>query len=374
MLMTTIIFCSCFTNAEMIKKETIVEKSDDSYPCDIGSTSLYKSSKIGLKDINGEETEDVASSTVNSDSGGEFTPPFTYDYSWKFAIGIGNNVAKVSVSKSSGRSKYHTYHQGSGSGYGWAAAGTKIWVSWTSTVTDEVTFSMYGHAKGTIKNDYESKSMVWGWIQIYDGWPDSHEEPLKDKCIFDYRGSADKDFSGSLSMSVTKGKQYSIVFDCSAGSDGYAGTTYANFYDSGYVDLDKIKITGSGSLEWSPGRRDFGDIKVGECSSPKSFELENNGIFRSTGEVYTDSDVFIITSGGGRFDLDAGESKTVKVKFCPNEQVTWGHILTAKTDDGEYEHAVLQGTGPKSKSTISIFELIRSFKRGQFFPAFFNIF
>jgi len=285
--------------------------------------SISSVSVVGLKiETKAKENENEALSSGYW----EFTPPFENDNAWKFAIGIGNNVAKSSVSKSSGVSRIHVYHDGSSSGYGWAAAGTKIWNSWTAEKTGKTTFSVSGSLKGDIQNDYESAAMIWGWIQIYNGWPDSHEEPIAEKKIFEYHGSKTGDFSGSLECNVQDGKSYSVLFDVNAGADGWGGTSYANFYDdSRKIELDKITISAEANLYLSPNERtyNFGSIEEDEGDTSKNFYIRNNGGLAT--------DVRIKLEGDDEFHL-CGHTYTYELH--PGQEMEF--YVKCYGDDGDY--------------------------------------
>ena len=311
----------------------------------IGTTEMPKPSNIFNEEIN-EKTSGFYDDYI------EWRAPFKYDYSWKFAVGAGSNAANVKVNKNTGVNNLYTYHNG-GSAYGWAAAGIKIWNQFTTPKAFDSTISMSGHIKGSLTGGFESASMVWGWIQIYDGWPESGEEPLIQKKIFEYsttyKGVIDTDFSGSVSYHFNKGT-YTVLFDASAGSDGYSGETMADFWNTDYVKLEYMRVYLPEALEWEPEELRFTGVKVGECSSPKSVTLTNKCFLTFSGEIYESSDIFSITEGGGRFTLDPGESRTVKVKFCPDDGISHYDWLYAHTDDELWVHCSLYGKGEKSRT------------------------
>jgi len=72
----------------------------------------------------------------------------------------------------------------------------------------------------------------------------------------------------------------------------------------------------------------------GECSSEKSFTLENVGGGTATGSVsLSNSTHYTITDGGGNFSLTSGSQETIKVKFCPQSTGTKTASLNANAAD-----------------------------------------
>jgi hypothetical protein len=67
----------------------------------------------------------------------------------------------------------------------------------------------------------------------------------------------------------------------------------------------------------TPSTINFGDVRVGECSSTQTLTLKNTGTGTITGTVSGTDPDFSITAGTGAFSLTAGQEKVVSIKFCP---------------------------------------------------------
>ncbi len=83
------------------------------------------------------------------------------------------------------------------------------------------------------------------------------------------------------------------------------------------------------NLKLMPTTYSFGEVEVNKCSPEQDFILTNDGVTRasiSTVSFGADSH-FEIVSGGGSFYLDAGKSRTIKVRFCPQSAGTKNDIL-----------------------------------------------
>jgi len=108
---------------------------------------------------------------------------------------------------------------------------------------------------------------------------------------------------------------------------GIGGTGYIKWFlnDSFIGQTNTYTITGpSTNLAWQlPSgqtitEHDFGNMKVGDCTSDFTVLLSNLGPGHADGEIYLDyPQHFQITEGAGSFSLNAGSWKQVKAKFCP---------------------------------------------------------
>jgi|GEM_PF-3502137 len=370
MLLTTGGFGSVFGSANVIKKEKSIEKPDISCPSfsgsgfAIGSPNLCRPHKTKLQNIDENDSQAIPLITESYDEGyWEFTPPFDYDYCWKIAMGGGNNVAKCSVNRNTGIGKVYTYHSAEGGPYGWANAGIDIWQEWTAQSSGETTFGVYGKVKGSVKNDYDCSSMIWGWIQIYDGYPESHEEPLVKKKVFEY-GTVDTHFEGFVSFSVQKDKLYSILFNANAGSDGYGGTTYADFMDSGQIKLEKIIVSEKPKLELSPDIEEynFGEVKEGNWPRSPKFKLYNRGGIAKDVKIELEGD----TDYGSGFGV---EGNTYTHELYPDEYMEFNIVFMSGKPLGN-KRAVLKVTSSNCDCThISVIFKGKTVEDNCCFPA-----
>ena len=77
------------------------------------------------------------------------------------------------------------------------------------------------------------------------------------------------------------------------------------------------------SLTINPTNQHFGSYNINECSSEFSFLLSNDGGTTVSGSAnLADGTHFTIISGGGNYTLNAGQSKEIKIKFCPESAGT----------------------------------------------------
>lgn len=99
----------------------------------------------------------------------------------------------------------------------------------------------------------------------------------------------------------------------------------------------------------TPVSNDFGDVNVDSNSDEFSFTLENTGDQNGEGTVALsgdDADQFTITSGSGNFNLNAGQTKTIKVTFNPTTSGGKNAILVADgLDPCNDTQATLSGNG-----------------------------
>lgn len=108
-------------------------------------------------------------------------------------------------------------------------------------------------------------------------------------------------------------------------------------------------------IELTPSSYNFGEVKEDECSSEKSFTLKNIGGGTAKGSVDLSGSQFEITQGKGSFDLDEGETKTIKVRFCPTSTGDMSGTLKATGSNCNTEISGLSGEGtPRARSKNSI--------------------
>jgi len=153
--------------------------------------------------------------------------------------------------------------------------------------------------------------------------------------------------------------------------DQWGNTVYAvsGIYAAGGVSVgcgeaEKFKVIFYYTIEvdpeitLTPSSYNFDDIEVGHCSSTYSFNLKNIGGGTATGSVDltgSQSNHFEITSGGESFYLTENQSKTIKVRFCPQSTGTKTAILKA---DGNYpcndDESTVSGTGINPDPILSV--------------------
>jgi len=123
--------------------------------------------------------------------------------------------------------------------------------------------------------------------------------------------------------------------------------------DGSNCNDDSSALSGTGTsndpvIELTPPSKDFGNVNVGECSSEFSFTLENIGIGTATGTVSctgNNPNQFVITEGSGSFTLTAGQTKPVKVKFCPTSMGSKSATLLADGSNCNDDSSPLSGEG-----------------------------
>ena len=77
------------------------------------------------------------------------------------------------------------------------------------------------------------------------------------------------------------------------------------------------------SLSLSPTNHNFGSHTIDQCSGEHTFVLSNEGGSTVSGSVsFANGSHFTFVSGGGNYTLNAGQSKEIKVKFCPESAGT----------------------------------------------------
>jgi hypothetical protein len=85
-------------------------------------------------------------------------------------------------------------------------------------------------------------------------------------------------------------------------------------YLHGQCDLPPV-------CEVDPTELDFGEVQVGD-SGDQDLSITNTGGSNLMGDVQLDDQQFAVISGGGQFDLAAGETRAVTVRFTP---LDYGH-------------------------------------------------
>jgi 3',5'-cyclic AMP phosphodiesterase CpdA len=111
-------------------------------------------------------------------------------------------------------------------------------------------------------------------------------------------------------------------------------------------------------IQLTPQGYDFGSIPVGSCSSEYEFTLQNIGSGTATGTVSLTGDnpnQFQITSGGGYFSLSTGQTKSIKVRFCPTSNGDKSSILIADGENCNDDSSSLLGKGIDPPQYYTVF-------------------
>jgi len=146
-------------------------------------------------------------------------------------------------------------------------------------------------------------------------------------------------------------------------SEGYLTIEYNSVTGWNSPDDDSVYIIGGEttnttgtyteelqpSISLTPASHDFGDQTVGTSSSGYTFTLTSTGNTTATGSISisgSDPGEFQITSGGGYFSLNEGETRSINVVFHPNSTGYKYALLSADGyGDCNDDSSILEGTG-----------------------------
>lgn len=158
----------------------------------------------------------------------------------------------------------------------------------------------------------------------------------------------------------TSGKTYQIWVWAFAKTESYgSGWSYV---DGGFTsgsgrmtEVTKIVLYDHAApidVCLTPDYYNFGDVELGECSSDKSISLRNYGersaYIEEVKMTIMTGHAFEITQGLSNYWLKPEESKTIKVKFCPDRKGDNAGILAAVVMLSHDPTAELRGTGHDS--------------------------
>jgi len=164
--------------------------------------------------------------------------------------------------------------------------------------------------------------------------------------------TGDGDFSiveGDGPFELSKGETKTISVRFEPHSEGYKTATLHAYGDSPCNDVS-ADIDGTGAIIPEPvielsGNGNFGTVSVG-LYEETTFTLTNVGTGTATGTVDIDgSSVFTIVSGGGSFNLNAGASKSITVRFTPLDETPYQGYLVADGSNCNDVSVSLAGTG-----------------------------
>jgi len=109
-----------------------------------------------------------------------------------------------------------------------------------------------------------------------------------------------------------------------------------------------FQVVGQPSLALSPTTAGFGAVEVGVCSDHQTFTLANDGTTNISGHISIyNPEHFEFESGGDSYSLSPGQSRTIKVKFCPQSAGSKTTTLRIFMDglSNVYAQANLSGQG-----------------------------
>ena len=90
---------------------------------------------------------------------------------------------------------------------------------------------------------------------------------------------------------------------------------------SGWVYTGNVALTNvfcsGGACTITPSTINFGNVKIGNCSTTQTLTMHNTGTGTITGTIAGDSPDFSLVSGDGAFQITTGGTHVIGVKFCP---------------------------------------------------------
>ena len=156
--------------------------------------------------------------------------------------------------------------------------------------------------------------------------------------------------NGSVSVSVSPGGQTVTLLDDGLGSDQAAGDgiysgqwtpSATGKYTLTFPGNDKVTVNvANPTISVTPSSIDFGGTGVG-ASKDKNFTVTNSGGGILSGSATTNAPYSIVS--GGTYNLSAGQSQTVTVRFAPTSVGTFAGNVTFSGGAGA--SATVNGTG-----------------------------
>jgi hypothetical protein len=123
--------------------------------------------------------------------------------------------------------------------------------------------------------------------------------------------------AGGGDYALTAGQSRTVrVRFCPQSAGPKSCTVYTGLFCAEDVDCSGMGVAGP-ECSVTPASLDFGATTVGQCTLAQSFTIMNTGSGTLSGTVSEDCPDFEITSGAGSYNLNAGQSRTVSVRFCP---------------------------------------------------------
>jgi hypothetical protein len=156
--------------------------------------------------------------------------------------------------------------------------------------------------------------------------------------------------NGSVTVSASPGGETITLLDDGLGSDQAAGDgiysgqwtpSATGKYTLTFPGNDKITVNvANPTISVSPSSIDFGGVAVGS-SLDKNFTVTNSGGGILSGNATTNAPYSIVS--GGSYDLSAGQSQTVTVRFSPTSGGTFAGNVSFSGGAGA--SATVNGTG-----------------------------
>jgi subtilisin family serine protease len=173
--------------------------------------------------------------------------------------------------------------------------------------------------------------------------------------------------NGNVTVTVTSGGQTVAtvtLLDDGAAPDQASGDgiysndwtpTSAGTYTLAFPGGDNVTVDVSGSLPATkigvtPSERNFGDVIVGQ-SEDRTFTVKNVGSGTLSGSASVSSPFSIVS--GGSYDIAAGDSHTVTVRFSPTAAGPSGNFTVSFTGGGGANRTV-RGTGVTANYLLTV--------------------
>lgn len=150
---------------------------------------------------------------------------------------------------------------------------------------------------------------------------------------------------GTFTLAAGATRNVTVVFTAAG-----PGPDTANLTASSPGQSDQIKgLSGAGlsptavAFDPNPGGN-FGSVPVGNALD-RTFVLRNSSPGTVSGSISTNSSQFTVLSGGGNYSLNSGESRSVVVRFAPQNIAPFTGQLAASVSNGNDALVSLTGTG-----------------------------
>jgi uncharacterized repeat protein (TIGR02543 family) len=116
-----------------------------------------------------------------------------------------------------------------------------------------------------------------------------------------------------------------------------------------------FQVVAPPSLSFLPTAYNFGTIEVNSCSDEETFQLINDGGTTISGHIALfNTEHFIISSGGGNYTLNPGQTRDISLKLCPKSAGSKSTSLRIYVDgiSSHYTQATISGNGVTPPESI----------------------
>lgn len=150
---------------------------------------------------------------------------------------------------------------------------------------------------------------------------------------------------GAFTLASGATRNVTVVFTVAG-----PGPDTANLTASSPGQVDQVKgLSGAGlsptAVAFDPTPTgNFGSVPVGNALD-RTFVLRNSSPGTVSGNISTNSSQFTVLSGGGNYSLNSGESRSVVVRFAPQNIAPFTGQLSATVSNGNDALVSLTGTG-----------------------------